>query len=160
LITKILVAVDGSESSEKALDYALEIAEKFSASILILNVFQPPPEYDYQQNMFSSVQASGYQVPVSYPLNAASFINDLRKTHETILSNAVKRALKLKPALKITTELKEGRIHNQIIDTAADGKFDLVVVGHRRDGAINEFFLGSSSERIAHQAKCTVLIVK
>src|SRR5665811_2410706 len=41
LITKILVGVDGSKNSEKALDYALEIADKFSASILILNVFQP-----------------------------------------------------------------------------------------------------------------------
>jgi nucleotide-binding universal stress UspA family protein len=39
LITKILVGVDGSKNSEKALDYALELAEKFSASILILNVF-------------------------------------------------------------------------------------------------------------------------
>src|SRR5665811_1843536 len=41
LITKILVGVDNSENSEKALNYALEIADKFSASVLILNVFQP-----------------------------------------------------------------------------------------------------------------------
>ena len=55
LITKILVGVDGSKTSEKALDYALEIADKFSASILILNVFQPPPEFGfgYQEKMLS-----------------------------------------------------------------------------------------------------------
>ena len=47
LITKILVGVDGSKNSEKALDYALEVADKFSASILILNVFQPPPEFGF-----------------------------------------------------------------------------------------------------------------
>jgi hypothetical protein len=59
LITKILVGVDGSKNSEKTLDYTLEIADKFSASILILNVFQPPPELGYQQNMFSQFSASG-----------------------------------------------------------------------------------------------------
>jgi nucleotide-binding universal stress UspA family protein len=161
LITKILVPVDGSKPSEKALDYALEIAEKFSASILILNVFQRPPEYDYQPNMFFPVTTAGYpQEPMGNQPNAASFVNDLRKTHETILSNSAKRALKLKPDLKIYTELKDGKISSQILETATDGKFDLIVMGHRGDGAINEFFLGSSSERIAHQAKCAVLIVK
>ncbi|MGA3112517.1 MAG: universal stress protein, partial [Candidatus Bathyarchaeia archaeon] len=40
------MGVDGSENSEKALDYALEIAEKFSAAVQILNVFQPPPEIE------------------------------------------------------------------------------------------------------------------
>jgi len=60
LITKILVGVDGSKNSEKALDHALEIADKFSASILILNVFQPPPESGYKANMFSQFPTSGY----------------------------------------------------------------------------------------------------
>jgi len=53
------VGVDGSENSEKALDYALEIAEKFSAAVQILNVFQPPPEIEYQLNMFQQTPASG-----------------------------------------------------------------------------------------------------
>ncbi|MGO8805985.1 MAG: universal stress protein [Candidatus Bathyarchaeia archaeon] len=52
MITKILVGVDGSENSEKALDRALEIADKFSASVLILNVFQLPPEFEYNFSMF------------------------------------------------------------------------------------------------------------
>ena len=60
LITKILVGVDGSENSEKALDYALEIADKFSASVLMLNVFQPPPELGYQLNMLQQPSSSGY----------------------------------------------------------------------------------------------------
>ncbi len=38
LIRNILVAVDGSENSDRALDFALDIAEKFSSTLLILNV--------------------------------------------------------------------------------------------------------------------------
>ena len=161
LIAKILVGVDGSKTSEKALDYALEIAEKFSASILILNVFQPPPEYGYQPNLFLQSLTSGYpQESIGNQSNITSFIKDLRKVHKEILSKAAKRAIKLKPALKITTELKEGNTPSQIIEAATRGKFDLIVVGHGEDSKIEEFFLGSTSERVAHQAKCAVLIIK
>jgi nucleotide-binding universal stress UspA family protein len=161
LITKILVGVDGSKNSEKTLDYTLEIADKFSASILILNVFQPPPELGYQQNMFSQFSASGSpQDTIGDQSNLSAFIKDLRKAHEAILSKAAERAIKLKPILKITTELKEGNTPSQIIATATDGGFDLIVVGHMGENEIKEFLLGSTSERVVHQARCAVLIVK
>ena len=160
LITKILVGVDGSKSSEKALDYALEIADKFSASILILNVFQPPPETGYLTKVVSQSPASGYQDTIGDQSNLSDFIKDLRKKHENILSNAAERVIKRKPMLKITTELKEGNTPSQIIETAADGGFDLIVVGHMGESKIKEFLLGSTSERVVHQAKCAVLIVK
>ena len=161
LITKILVGVDGSKNSEKTLDYALEIADKFSASILILNVFQPPPELGYQQNMFSQSPMSGSpQDTIGDQSNLSAFIKDLRKIHENILSNAAERAVKRKPMLKITTELKEGNTPSQIIGTAAMGGFDLIVLGHMGESEIKEFLLGSTSERVVHQAKCAVLTVK
>ena len=155
------MGVDGSENSKKALDYALEIADKFSASVLIINVFQPPPEFGYQLSMFQQATASGYsQGQMDYPSNMASFIKDLRKVHEEVLSRAVESATKLKPALKITSELKEGDAASQIVEAAANGQFDLIVIGHRGDSQIKELFLGSTSERVAHQTKCAVLITK
>ncbi len=161
LITKILVGVDGSKTSEKALDSALEIADKFSASILILNVFQPPPESGYQSNVFSQLPTSGYsQDTIGNQPNMPSFINDLRKMHEAVLSKAAERAIKLKPSIKITTELKEGNTSSQIIATAAEGGFDLIVLGHLGESEIKEFLLGSTSEKVVHQAKCAVLIVR
>jgi len=42
LIGKILVAVDGSENSDRALDFALDIAEKYGAALTLLNVSEPP----------------------------------------------------------------------------------------------------------------------
>jgi nucleotide-binding universal stress UspA family protein len=152
LITKILVGIDNSENSEKALNYALEIADKFSASVLILNVFQPPPEFEYQPNIL--------QQPIDYQSNTASFIKDLRKVHEALLSKATERATKLKPDLKINAELKEGDTSSQIVETAVNGQFDLIVIGHRGDSKIRELFLGNTSEKVAHTARCTVLITK
>ena len=153
MITKILVGVDGSEYSEKALDYALEIADKFSASVLILNVFQPPPEFEYP-NMFQQSASLGYpQESIDYP----SIVTELRKVHEAILSRATERATKLKPALKITAELDEGDAPSQIVEAAANGEFDLIVLGHSKT---KELFLGSTCERVAHRAMCSVLIAK
>lgn len=161
LIAKILVGVDNSLYSEKALYYALEIADKFSASVLLLNVFQPPPEFEYQQSMGPQLPTSGSsQEQMGNQSNVASLINDLRKVHEAILSRALERATELKPNLKITGELKEGDASSQIVETAANGQFDLIIIGHKGDRKIKELFLGSTSEKVAHTAKCPVLITK
>jgi nucleotide-binding universal stress UspA family protein len=97
---------------------------------------------------------------MGYQSNMAAFIRDLRKTHKAILSRAIERATKLKPTLKITSELKEGYAPSQTVETATNGQFDLIVLGHREKSKITELFLGSTSERIAPQAKCSVLITK
>jgi len=128
---------------------------------VILNVFQSPPESAYQANMFSQFSASGSpQDTIGDQSNMSVFIKDLREMHEAILSKEAERAIKLKPMLKITTELKEGNTPSQLIETAANGGFDLIVVGHMGESQIKEFLLGSTSERVVHQAKCAVLIVK
>ena len=150
LITKILVGIDGSENSEKALNCALEVAEKFSASVSNTQRFQPPQEFEYQLNVL--------QQPIDSQSKTAPFIKDLRKLHEVVLSKATERATKLKPNLKINAELKEGDASMQIVETAANGQFDLIVIGHRGHSKINELFLGSTSEKVAHLARCAVLI--
>ena len=148
LITKLLVAIDGSANSDKALDFGLDIAEKYSASVHILNVFQLPAIYGYPDEPF------GYQA------NMTSFIKDLRKIHETILSKASARAIKAKPDLEITIDLQEGDPASQIVETAKQNNVDAIVLGHRGWNRIQEFFLGGTSERVAHLAQCTVFIVK
>lgn len=117
MIKKVLVAVDGSENSGRALVLALDLAEKYAASVLLLNVFRLPAVYGYPDE------------PIAYQANASSFINDLRKVHQEILSKAAKRAAELKPELQVSTELKEGDPPSQIVETASQGKFDVIVLG-------------------------------
>jgi nucleotide-binding universal stress UspA family protein len=147
LITKILVAIDGSEHADKALNFALDLAEKYSATITLVNVFQVP--------MFGYLGE-----PFAYPALLAEFTNEVKKAHEQILSKALKKAKELKPNLKISTVLEEGRPSDKIVETAKEGNFDLIVMGHRGLGRVKEFFLGSVSDRVADEAHCPVLIVK
>jgi nucleotide-binding universal stress UspA family protein len=149
VIRNILLGVDGSENSDRALDFALDLAEKFNASILILNVSESlamgavPGE--------SLVYSGG---------NTAVFGTDLRKIHDEILSRSVARAKAVKPNLAVSSMLKEGDPALEIVNTAKEGGFDAVVVGHKGLGKMKELFLGSISEKVAHLAPCPVIIVK
>jgi nucleotide-binding universal stress UspA family protein len=148
LIKKMLIAVDGSANSDRALDYGLDLAEKCGASVLILNVFQLPSFYENPDE------------PPAYSAGRAGFIQDLHKVHEETLARVAGKARKLKPALEITAELREGEPAAQIVEAAREGEFDLIVVGHKGWGRMREIFLGGTSERVAHLAQCAVLIVK
>jgi nucleotide-binding universal stress UspA family protein len=143
----LLTAVDGSKSANKALDFALNLAEKYSASLLILNVLELPVYGNPEE-------------PFAVSANLAGFVKDLRKAHENILSMALEKATTTKPSVRVTTELREGDPPSQIVAVADDGGFDAVVLGHGSEGRLKELFLGGTSERVAHLARCIVMIVK
>jgi nucleotide-binding universal stress UspA family protein len=147
MISKILVAVDGSECANKALDFALALAEKQSASVVILNVMQLPA-YGSSDD------------PLAYSPSMGGIAKDIRKIHESLLSKASERAAAAKPNIHVTTELREGHPAKQIVAATSEGSFDMVVVGHGGQGRLKEMLLGGVSERVAHLAQCAVLIVK
>ncbi|MEM1607545.1 MAG: universal stress protein [Candidatus Bathyarchaeia archaeon] len=96
----------------------------------------------------------------TYSIAYDDLVREVKAAHEKILSHALRRAKRLKPNLEISTVLKEGRPADEIIKTAKEGEFDLIVMGHRGLGRVKEFFLGSVSDRVADEAHCPILIVK
>jgi nucleotide-binding universal stress UspA family protein len=152
MIKRILVALDGSEAADKALEYALDIAEKYSSSILLLSVVQPVA--------IPTVAYSPAAATPPPPIVTTSLSEELTDHHERVLSDALEKAKSKNPAFDISTKLVEGRPANKIVETAKNGNFDLVVVGSRGLGGIKEFFLGSVSDRVADEAPCPVLIIK
>lgn len=150
LIKKILVPLDGSEHSKKALDYALDIAEKYSARIKLLTVAQP---IVVTESMFSTQ-------PMMPPESTVMYVNEIETAHKKILQNAYKKAKEAKPEIKISKQLENGRPADRIIEIANTQNFDLIVMGSRGIGGIKEFFLGSVSDRVADRAHCPVLLVK
>ena len=155
MIKKILVAFDGSEPAHKALDFALELAEKYSSELLLLNVYQPIIPLFH----FPTMTVMG-SPPVITPVTMAAFSKELKAQHEKVLLKAVKKVNRDKPNLKVSTMLSEGRPSDKIVEVAKEGKFNLVVMGSRGIGGIKEIFLGSVSDRVADEAQCSVLIVK
>jgi nucleotide-binding universal stress UspA family protein len=123
------------------------LADKYSASVTILNVLELP--------VFGSPED-----PLAVSAGVAGLIKDLRGAHEATLTKAKEKAGKLKPNISAATILREGNPPDQIVATASNEGFDVVIVGHGGEGRLREMFLGGVSERVAHLARCSVIIVK
>jgi nucleotide-binding universal stress UspA family protein len=148
LIKKILVALDGSKSADRALDFALDLAKKYSAEVTVISVFDVP-----------SVSLVAPSL-VFAPISTSKYLDDLRIFHEKVLAEALKKAKRLNTGLKVSTKFLQGRAADEIVETAREEGCDIIVIGSRGLGGIKEFLLGSTSHRVADEAPCPVLIVK
>jgi nucleotide-binding universal stress UspA family protein len=150
LIGKILVAVDGSENSDGGLDFALDLAEKFGSSVTVLSVSELP--------------AMGAVPMEPTAVSGESMVllgRDLRKLHEEILTKAVAHAKTFKPSVAVSPVLREGDPAIEIVAVAKNEGFDLIVIGHNCAGRVKELFgLGGISEKVAHLAPCSVVIIR
>ena len=139
LVTSILVPVDGSDHALKALNYALEMAEKYDAKVEILTVVN--------------------EVKMA-PDWAREYSEKLREQGEEVLESTFSKAVKQKPGVEISKCLAEGYVSEEILKCAEKGNHDLIVMGSRGMGLVRGLVLGSVSSRVVNQAKIPVLIVK
>ncbi len=134
--------MDGSENSERALDFALEFAGKYSANLTVVNVSESSAAAAYAGDGMVSVA------------------RDLQKFHEDILDKALAHAKETHPTVPVTKSLREGDPASEIVAAATEGNFDVVVVGHRGLGKVKGIFLGSISEKVMRSLICTVVLVR
>ena len=139
---KILVAVDGSEYSKKALLKAKEIATVMGSEVAILNVVGPYKKDMYIDNIELDEAIGGIALKVS---------NDILKSSKEIFAdfNGV-----------VTTSHVSGDPAEKIINMAEEGNFDLVIMGSRGSGLFTRTLLGSVSNKVVHHVNTSVLIVK
>ena len=134
----ILVPLDGSKYSKKALQRAIEIAHAFDSKIILVYVAEK-----------SSINL----------LDRKEYMGMLRKFGKKTLDDAKLRAAK--KGIIAKSFLKEGRsIVSEIEKIAKSEKCDLVIVGNKGLGPVTGFLLGSVSNKLAHYSNCSLLIVK
>ncbi|WP_333654109.1 universal stress protein [Dissulfurispira sp.] len=137
---KILVAHDGSKSSDKALKKAVELAINFNASLTVLAVI---PEL--------------YLTELSDADKNRIFEALSRETAEAM--EKIRKSLSGK-SMEVKTLIRQGDPAEKILETAQKMKVDLIVTGsHGRHGT-KKFLLGSVSSKIVDYSKCPVLVVK
>ncbi|MEM3521533.1 MAG: universal stress protein [Candidatus Bathyarchaeia archaeon] len=141
MFKKILVPVDGSEDSKKALKYALDIANKYNSRLTAL--------YVVSKRVYAHIHELGV---------LAMLTNELELEGEKILEEAQGLAKLL--GLSIETKLVHGFPAEEILNMAEKENYDLIVIGGKGLSGVKTFFLGSVSDKVTHHAKCSVLIVK
>jgi nucleotide-binding universal stress UspA family protein len=138
---RILVGVDGSEGSLRALRWAAEEAALRGAVVVAAAVWQSP--YDYL------LGSAGYYVPVDE--------GELVKAARDTLAKAIATVAAEHPDVRIEPLVVEGDPAETLCEQADNA--DLLVVGSRGHGAFGELLLGSVSSKCAHHCRRPVLII-
>jgi len=138
LYMKILVPMDGSKYSEKALLHACDISKNYQSNLILL-----------------------YVVEKSLPINLLDrkeYLAILRKFGNNVLIKGKKITADNGIDSKII--IKEGNIVNEIIKLAKNEKCNLIIVGNKGLGTAARFLLGSVSNKLANNSPCSILIIK
>lgn len=135
---KILVAVDGSETSIHAARKALELGEALKADVTLATVVVPT------------------FVPPEVAFDASKFIEESVRIGELTLEQVAKQL----GALTISRVTLQGSIGEAIADYADQAHFDLIVVGSKGRGAVARVLIGSTTDRLVHISRKPVLVVR
>jgi nucleotide-binding universal stress UspA family protein len=150
MISKLLVAVDGSSHSLKAVEFAAEIAAGCGAKIFILTVMRNHPSAKVSEELKAYAKLEHIQ---GADFEAATLLSN------QLLSFAEQTA-RDKGVQDIATKLIVGPVARTIVGNASENDVDLIVIGSRGLGNIEATLRGGVSHRVELLAKCSVLTVK
>jgi nucleotide-binding universal stress UspA family protein len=143
LFQNILVPVDLSTQSTRALKVALDVAKKYNSKITILTCL----ELDAAHHLYYEARASSQQIKKQ---------SKVVKEHFKMLESlAEKNNISIKSKI-----LASGSAVKNIVSFAKSQKHDLVVIGSHGRTGFDKLFLGSVANGVSHKTKCPVLIVR
>lgn len=144
MFKKILVAIDGSQPSQNAVKAACDLAKHYKAELHLVHT----PRVE------TVAYAMGASAVVLTPPQA-----DLDAAGQKVLAEASEVAATA-GAKPTSQKLLSGDPAHAVIEAATDLGVDLIVAGRRGLGSLSSLFLGSTSQHIAHHARCAVLTIK
>jgi nucleotide-binding universal stress UspA family protein len=136
---RILVAIDGSDCSQRAFAKALELAELSRATLTALAIEGPLPAY----------------------AATVAEVEEVKREKDIFFNALVARAREQgeQAGIHVDVEVRPGHAAEVISDFAAAGGYDLVVLGHKGH-FLRDHLLGSTADRVAEHAPCPVMIVR
>jgi nucleotide-binding universal stress UspA family protein len=158
MFEKILVPLDGSDHSFKALDVAIQIAKRFAGKITLVHVYRVGATVDVNYEASHEPGLPGTGVPVMTASEVSKLDRYASETGNSILSEGKRRVNAEK--VEAETALREGHVVEEISRVAEEGKFSLIVIGARGISHVRGMFLGSVTESLMHHASCPILVVK
>ncbi len=141
VFTNILVAIDGSEVSDRALARAVDEARIWNAKIHAV--------YVVETGLFSSLPTDN-TVEIMYRV--------LEKEGQEKLAQA--KAIAATQGLTLITHLKQGHAGTEILAIAEKEKIDLVIVGSHGKSNADKLLIGSVSSFVVSHGKTATLVVR
>ena len=153
MFTNILVALDGSETAEKALPIARDLANSSGGTIHLIQAVSRQPE---QEAGRSSGDFNPQLAEVSLDLARRLIETRLTRGQEYLDRVAVDLT---NAGLKVETTIMEGAANEQIISYSREHGVDLVVMSTHGHGGMRRLLLGSVTDRVIRACEVPVLVM-
>lgn len=137
MFERILLAVDGSEESRKAVDAAVRLAEATSGDVLVVHVHLKTPGSRATEDLDSRAEAIALT--------------------EAVVASVKEAGITVEADLRVA---RGDHVAKEILDAALSFQADTIVVGSRGLGPFPELFLGSVAHKVVQLARCPVLVVR
>jgi len=143
-INKILVGIDGSEYSKRALHFSVDLSKKFGADLIAFTAFNIPDIYKAYNNKEN--------------INTISIDEEIQKS-KNLLDSIAKSAKDHQ--INITTEFIDTKLTPDvaILEYSENNGVDHIVLGHR-GRSIENLLIGNKANSVVSKSKCTVTVVK
>jgi nucleotide-binding universal stress UspA family protein len=142
VIKAIGVGTDGSETAAKAVEFAMDMAERYKAKLVIASAYTPVSEDRIRKERVDAPQEIKWAINPTEEVDAT-----LRAVEE----QAGERGL------DYVSEARNGDPADVLCDIAGDHEVDVLVVGNK---GMHRRILGSVPNTVSHKAPCSVMIVK
>jgi nucleotide-binding universal stress UspA family protein len=142
MLETIAVGTDGSDTATKAVDFAIDMAERYDAKLVVASSYEPVSEDRVRKEQADAPQDIQWSINPTEDVDAT-----LRAAEEKAKERGLKTA----------SEARQGDPADVLCDIAEDQGADLLVVGNK---GMQRRILGSVPNSVSHKAPCSVVIVK
>lgn len=139
-IQHILVPVDFSEGTRRAIDYALSLGGKFSARLTLLHVHKP---------IYIPATEAGFDYAASERYGAGEAEAQLKALAASVATD-----------IEVDTQMRYGIPWDCIVKWAVEHRVDLIIMPTHGRSGLKHLLLGSVAERVVQHAHCPVLVVR
>jgi nucleotide-binding universal stress UspA family protein len=142
MVNTIAVGTDGSDTAKVAVDFAMDMAEKYGAKLIIGSAYKPVSEGQLRKEQADAPQDIQWSINPSEEVDAT-----LRDVEQAAKERG----------LQYSSEARNGDPAEVLCDIAESHGADVIVVGNK---GMERRILGSVPNSVAHKAPCSVLVVK
>lgn len=147
MLAKILFTTDGSEATEKAVPYAIELAEAFDAKLQVMHVV------DTDTLSFSSRSEGGDRVRMGRFEEMTDVHERAAAAIDRIRDRAAESGVSIEPVIEIGSPV------DTIVQFAEDEDIDLIIMTSHGRGGVKRVLMGSVTERVTRNTAIPVLVV-
>ncbi|MGO1242997.1 MAG: universal stress protein [Sphingobacterium sp.] len=143
---RILLAIDDTPCTQKAIEYAKDLIQEFNSTVALVTVVPPTSPAAYGADPLLGQQ------PI-----IVSEVSEIQ--HDSAQRYLERVSAEFENAKEVFVFNKVGNVRDEILSTAEDWTADLIIIGSNGRTGFEHFISGSVSESVIRKASCPVLVV-